>query len=97
MFLPPLCDKAPPMEKLKYGIRAKWEGNVGAYIEVRHFNLRADSTTDGSDEGPLPIEMLLSSLSGCLMINWGRLIKKMRLKIEDLQIEVRGRRTLTEP
>ena len=84
-------------QRLEYGIRARWDGNVGSYIQVRHFNLRTDSNTDGGDEGPLPAEMLLSALSGCLMINWGRLIRKMRLKVEDLEIEIRGWRNLSEP
>ena len=57
--------------KLEYSILAKWDGSVGAIIGVRHFKLRTDSNTDGGDEGPLPAEMLLSGLSGCLMINWG--------------------------
>ena len=85
------------MEKLEYGIKAKWDGGVGAFIKVRHFSLRTDSNTDGGDEGPLPAEMLLSALSGCLMINWGRLIRKMRLRVEDLEIEVSGWRNLNEP
>ncbi len=85
------------MEKLEYEIKAKWDGNVGSHIQVRHFSLHTDSNTDGSDEGPLPAEMLLSALSGCLMINWGRLIKKMCLRVDDLEIEVSGWRKLNEP
>ncbi len=85
------------MEKLEYEIKAKWDGNVGSHIKVRHFSLRTDSNTDGGDEGPLPAEMLLSALSGCLMINWGRLIKKMRLQVQELQIIVSGWRNLREP
>ncbi len=85
------------MEKLEYDIKAKWDGNVGTYIQVRHFSLRTDSNTDGGDEGPLPAEMLLSALSGCLMINWGRLIKKMHLRVDKLEIEVSGWRSRDEP
>ena len=62
----------------------------GSKIKVRHFNLRTDSNTDENDSDPLPAETLLSVLSGCLMINWGRLIKKMRLKVEKLSIVVTG-------
>ncbi len=85
------------MEKLEYEIKAKWDGNVGSHIQVRHFSLHTDSNTDGGDEGPLPAEMLLSALSGCLMINWGRLIKKMRFHVDDLEIEVSGWRNREEP
>ncbi len=85
------------MNKLEYKIQAKWDGNVGALITVREFNLRTDTNTDGGNKGPLPAEMLLSSLSGCLMINWGRLIKKMHLKVENINIVVSGWRNLHEP
>ncbi len=84
-------------KKLEYSIQARWDGNVGAFITVRKFNLRTDTNTDGGDEGPLPAEMLLSALSGCLMINWGRLIRKMHLKVESLNIVVSGWRNLHEP
>ncbi len=85
------------MEKLEYEIKAKWDGNVGAFIKVRKFDLRTDTNTDGGDEAPLPAEMLLSAISGCLMINWGRLIGKMHLHVEELEIEVDGWRNLNEP
>ena len=66
---------------------------MGSHTEVRYFSLQTDSNTD---DGSLSAEMLLSALSGCLMINWGRLIKMMHLRVEDLIIEVSGWRNLNE-
>jgi putative redox protein len=68
-----------------------------SFAKVRHFALRTDTNTDGSDEGPLPAEYLLTAIGGCLTINWSRLIKKMRLNVKDMEITVSGWRNLDEP
>ncbi|WP_297468458.1 OsmC family protein [Thermococcus sp.] len=85
------------MERLEYRAELKWDGNVGSFARVREFMLRTDTNTDGGNEGPLPAEYLLTAIGGCLMINWGRLIKKMRLNVDEMSIEVRGWRNLKEP
>jgi putative redox protein len=85
------------VERLEYSSTLKWDGNVGSFVRVRDFTLRTDTNTDGSDEGPLPAEYLLTAIGGCLTINWGRLIRKMRLNVEDMEITVSGWRNLKEP
>ena len=85
------------MERLEYRAELDWDGNVGSFARVREFRLRTDTNTDGGNEGPLPAEYLLTAIGGCLTINWGRLIKKMRLNVEEMSIEVRGWRNLKEP
>ena len=85
------------MERLEYKAELEWDGNVGSFARVRKFRLRTDTNTDGGNEGPLPAEYLLTAIGGCLTINWGRLIKKMRLNVEEMEIEVRGWRNLKEP
>ncbi|WP_297522239.1 OsmC family protein [Thermococcus sp.] len=85
------------MERLEYRAELEWDGNVGSFARVREFRLRTDTNTDGGNEGPLPAEYLLTAIGGCLTINWGRLIKKMRLNVEEMSIEVRGWRNLKEP
>ncbi|WP_297504040.1 OsmC family protein [Thermococcus sp.] len=85
------------MKRLEYRAELEWDGNVGSFARIREFRLRTDTNTDGSNEGPLPAEYLLTAIGGCLTINWGRLIKKMRLNVEEMEIEVRGWRNLKEP
>ncbi|WP_297520693.1 OsmC family protein [Thermococcus sp.] len=85
------------MERLEYRAELDWDGNVGSFARVREFRLRTDTNTDGGNEGPLPAEYLLTAIGGCLTINWGRLIKKMHLNVEEMSIEVRGWRNLKEP
>ncbi|WP_297074324.1 OsmC family protein [Thermococcus sp.] len=85
------------MERLEYKAELEWDGNVGSLARVREFRLRTDTNTDGGNEGPLPAEYLLTAIGGCLTINWGRLIKKMHLNVEEMSITVKGWRNLKEP
>ena len=85
------------MERLEYRAELDWDGNVGSFARVREFMLRTDTNTDGGNEGPLPAEYLLTAIGGCLTINWGRLIKKMRLNVDEMRITVEGWRNLKEP
>jgi len=43
------------------------------------------------------IEYLLAAIGGCLTVNWGKLIKKMWLKVEGMQITASGWRDRKEP
>lgn len=84
-------------EGVEYAARLEWDGNVGSTVRVREFTFKTDTSTDGSNAGPNPTEYLLSAIGGCLMVNWGRLIKKMRLKVEGMSIDVTGRRGPDQP
>ena len=85
------------MERLEYKAELEWDGNVGSTARVREFTFSIDTNTDGHNNGPNPTEYLLSAIGGCLTVNWGRLIKKMRLEVRGFKVEVRGWRTRDEP
>ena len=85
------------MERLEYTAELEWDGNVGSTAKVREFTFSIDTNTDGRNAGPNPTEYLLSAIGGCLTVNWGRLIRKMRLDVMGLKVEVRGWRTRDEP
>ncbi len=85
------------MEYLEYQAELKWDGNVGSEVKVREFSFRIDTNTDGHNTGPNPTEYLLAAIGGCLTVNWGRLIKKMRLKVDGMEITVSGWRDRKEP
>ncbi|ACS33337.1 OsmC family protein [Thermococcus gammatolerans] len=85
------------MERLEYNAELKWDGNVGSEAKVREFSFRIDTNTDGNNTGPNPTEYLLAAIGGCLTVNWGRLIKKMRLKVDGMEITVSGWRDRKEP
>ena len=85
------------MERLEYRAELEWDGNVGSEAKIREFSFRIDTNTDGHNAGPNPTEYLLAAIGGCLTVNWGRLIKKMRLKVEGMEITVSGWRDRKEP
>jgi len=85
------------MERLEYRAELEWDGNVGSEAKVREFSFRIDTNTDGNNTGPNPTEYLLAAIGGCLAVNWGRLIKKMRLKVGGMEITVSGWRDRKEP
>ncbi len=85
------------MEKLEYKAELQWDGNVGSEARIREFAFFIDTNTDGKNKGPNPTEYLLAAIGGCLTVNWGRLIKKMRLDVKEFKVEVRGWRGLDEP
>lgn len=85
------------MERLEYGAEVEWDGNVGSTAKVREFAFSIDTNTDGCNAGPNPTEYLLAAIGGCLTVNWGRLIRKMRLDVRRFKVEVRGWRTRDEP
>lgn len=84
------------MERLEYSTHLKWDGSVGSKAKVREFAFFIDTNTDGHNRGPNPVEYLLAAVGGCLTVNWGRLIKKMRLDVRGFEVEVRGWRGLYE-
>ena len=86
----PLEEVEPQM--LKYHAHVKWRGNVQSEISIRHFKLIIDTNTDGNDEGPNPTETLLAALGGCMIVNYGRLSKKLHLKIDSIEIDIEAER-----
>lgn len=95
--LKPNSNMGITMERLEYQAELTWDGNVGSRAKVREFEFSIDTNTDGFNKGPNPTEYLLAALGGCLTVNWGRLIKKMRLNVESMKITVSGWRSRDEP
>lgn len=58
----------------------------------------AETVVDGDGEqGPGPMDTLLVSLAGCMAIDVRMILEKSRVPLEALEIEVRGRRAVTNP
>ena len=57
----------------------------------------ADPKFGGEDKGPRPKPLLLISLAGCTGMDVISLLKKMRVEIDDLKIEVSGELTEEHP
>ena len=92
----------PSLEKLKsdvlkYSVHITWKGNVASEANIRKFSLIMDTDTDGRDTGPNPTEVLLSAFGGCMMVNYGRISKKMHLKIDETKISLVAERPQMTP
>lgn len=64
----------------------KFEANVNG------FKILMDATKEngGNDEGPRPKQLLLAALGGCTGMDVISLLKKMRVPISSLEINVEG-------
>ncbi|MFB0517007.1 MAG: OsmC family protein [Candidatus Neomarinimicrobiota bacterium] len=51
----------------------------------------------GHDSGARPVELLLMALGGCSGIDVELILRKMRVQVRDLRIQLSGKRARTEP
>ena len=82
---------------LMYKAHVFWKGNVASEVSIRKFTLHLDTNTDGWDTGPNPTETLLAALGGCMIVNYGRLSRKMNLKIDEIRIDIVAERPKLNP
>ncbi len=75
----------PPMQ---------FSGSVGRGREVV---LDAASDDGGTGAGPTPMENLLLALAGCTGMDVVSILRKMRIPLEGLQIDVTGERAADHP
>ena len=71
---------------------SKTETGLQVDAGARGFKVVLDEPADmgGTDTGMNPIEMTLCAFGGCLTILTSMMASKMRLKIEDIKVDVEG-------
>ncbi|WP_334137371.1 OsmC family protein [Muricomes intestini] len=71
-------------------IEARRTGNMAFEMELDGHRLITDASKEagGNDLGPSPKKLLLAGLIGCTGIDVASMIKKMKIDLEDLNIEV---------
>ncbi|MCU4176987.1 OsmC family protein [Carboxylicivirga sp. N1Y90] len=84
---------------MKSSVNLKWTGNMSFETELFGHKLVLDAGTDngGEDKGPRPKILMLTALAGCTGMDVTSILKKMRVKIDDLQIIVEGDMTEEHP
>ncbi|WP_324716107.1 OsmC family protein [Carboxydochorda subterranea] len=73
--------------------RGEWKGGVRTEVRVRHFvPIVLDEPADlgGSDQGPNPMEYVLSSLIGCASVMLAVVAKEQGLQYSGVEFDVRG-------
>lgn len=74
----------------KTNINAKLKGNMAFEMEINGHTVITDATPEHGGEGlgPSPKALLLAGLIGCSGIDVMAITKKMRLDIEDVNVDV---------
>ncbi len=59
---------------------------------IRDFDITVDEPVDmgGENKGPTPVEMVLAGLGSCLCIMSRIVAKKMRLRLEEVEVKTEG-------
>ncbi len=74
----------------KTNISAKLKGNMAFEMDIGGHTLITDTTVDngGNDFGPSPKALLLAGLIGCSGIDIMSILKKMRVELDDLNVDI---------
>ncbi len=78
----------------------EWKGNkqFNAMMSHHHEVIMDDRIESlGNDNGPRPKPLMLTALAGCNGMNVMSVLKKMRMEVEALRINVKGELTDTDP
>ena len=75
-----------------YKAKINKEEGFKSKTKMRNFTLIQDEPEEvgGTNEGPSPVEVLLSSLGGCLEIVISMVSKEHGHKLKDLELEIEG-------
>ena len=84
---------------MEYEISCEWKGGMAFDAEVNghHIMLDAKKEVGGEDKGPRPKPLVLTALAGCTGMDVASLLKKMRVKVDNLKIDVKGQMTEEHP
>lgn len=71
-------------------LTAHWEGGYRVRVRVREFEIVSDEPPQdgGTDTGPMPTELLLSSLASCFAMAMYHAARKRQIELEDLAVRV---------
>ncbi|NMB27078.1 MAG: OsmC family protein [Tissierellia bacterium] len=83
----------------KKKISAKLKGNMGFEMDLDGHTLITDASEKigGNNLGPRPKQLLLSGLIGCTGIDIMSILRKMKVELEDFNIEVEADNTEEHP
>ena len=74
-------------------VHARWQGESLIALSVRdgEFNLASDESSEGggTNAGPMPSELLFSSLASCFAMAVAWVARKRRVVLPDLEVNVR--------
>jgi putative redox protein len=80
-------------------VSIKFRNNMSFDVDVNGHKMIIDTAPElgGDDLGPRPKSLMLVSLAGCTGMDIVSLLRKMKIEIDDLKIEVEGHITSDHP
>jgi len=83
----------------KEQVKVKWLKNMAFSAEVSGHEIIIDATekVGGQDRGPRPKPLMLAALAGCTGMDVVSILKKMRVKVDDFNVNVEGELTEEHP
>jgi len=80
---------------MKKNVITKWKGNLAFSSQLGDHEVLTDAAElDGGDNSaPSPKMMMVVSLAGCTGIDVALILKKMRVEVEDITIEIESELT----
>jgi putative redox protein len=84
---------------MKESIQATWLNDLAFEVNVDGHKIYLDSSAEhgGKNMGPRPKPLMLVALAGCTGMDVVSILKKMRVEIESLTVEVEGDVTEDHP
>ena len=84
---------------MKESIRIQHIENMAFIVKVNGHDLILDSAREfgGKNAGPRPKNLMLVALAGCTGMDVVSILNKMRIKFDDLRVEVEGNITEEHP
>lgn len=79
--------------RIKHKEKMSFEGYVNGHKIV----LDADPSVGGENKGPRPKPMMLLALAGCTAMDVVSILRKMRVEVEDFDVEVKADQTDEHP
>lgn len=81
-------------------INVDWKGNLEFESKLPSgHNLTTDGGEEsgGHNQGPRPMELLLSGLAGCTGLDVALILEKMQVELEDFKLEINAQRAEEYP
>lgn len=84
---------------MKHTVRTTWKEDMTfeSVIDNHHIIIDAQPENGGKDTGPSPKKLLLSALAGCTGMDVVGILKKMRVNLTELHIDINAVMTEEHP
>lgn len=84
---------------MKETINVNWSGGMSFSTEIDGHKIQADAKKEfgGEGKGPRPKPLMMFALAGCTGMDVVSILKKMRVEVEDFDIEIQSEMTEEHP